>query len=711
MKMNQFQSEILIATHDARRERVRLEPAFNSGAAGTVHHIVGDPSRVVKLYNPDILKKDGKVYEAKINAMLGHVPSLPVPPKVPDSPVEGDIIQIAWPLAIARNKAGFAGFVMPAIEVQHTIELEFVMQAKQARAHNLRSDLGSRLLLAHNLAAVVHGIHAQGHAVVDMKPVNMRFYKHELYMAVLDCDGFSISGFPAHQVTRDYLAPEYQGMQAITKPELQDRFALALIIFRLLNFGIHPYAGVPQVHGVPDEIELRIRDGLYAYGSRANARISPVPGSAHACLPGGLRQMFDMAFGRVPSLRPSALDWAQALAQHASVPGSKPESCGAGHLRFPGMPCGNCLREQITQGALARKPATAGGRKKTQASPGTFIPASPSSGSAAQSPPSPKASTAISGMDILLFTGVVALVALAVGWITHRFDYPGIGLTVFGVILIAAAVRKAKTYPFGLVIGLIVLAMGSKYAWHALFGDEAGSTPPASAAVASVAPKPPEPRSDSMAPPQPVLEHTQPTAKANPDRATVSGESWVVQLGIYRDQANVRNLTEKLERLGYDFSIELLPGSDGSNRTAVRAGPFPTGELAERARERIRQIGVNGIIAMQNGPPPASQLRAGPEEQGNGKDPIPAGRALSAGEQSGRGASGREIASTDQTGQASGEELQQTASRPVPIDPRIRCAKKDNFISRGLCESRACQKPEYSGHPYCENYRQQAGSQ
>lgn len=314
-------------------------------------------------------------------------------------------------------------------------------------------------------------------------------------------------------------------------------------------------------------------------------------------------------------------------------------------------------------------------------------------------------------MDILLFTGVVALVVLAVGWITHRFSYTGIGWTMFGVVLIAAAVRKARTYPFGLAIGLIVLAMGSKYAWHALFGDEAGSTPPAPAAVASVAPKPPEPRSDSMAPPQPVQEHTQPTVKANPDRATVSGERWVVQLGIYRDQANVRNLTEKLERLGYDFSIELLPGSDGSNRTAVRAGPFPTGELAERARERIKQIGLNGVVAMQDGPSPANQFLAAPVEQGSAEGPIHVGRALPAEKESVRGASGHEIASTVPAGQASGEELQQPASRPVPLDPRMRCAKKDNFISRGLCESRACQKPEYSGHPYCENYRQQAGSQ
>lgn len=51
------------------------------------------------------------------------------------------------------------------------------------------------------------------------------------------------------------------------------------------------------------------------------------------------------------------------------------------------------------------------------------------------------------------------------------------------------------------------------------------------------------------------------------------------------------------------------------------------------------------------------------------------------------------------------------ASGIAPADPRERCAKKDNFISKALCESRTCQKPEYSKHPYCESYRQQVGNQ
>ncbi|MDT3736152.1 MAG: SPOR domain-containing protein [Denitratisoma sp.] len=88
-------------------------------------------------------------------------------------------------------------------------------------------------------------------------------------------------------------------------------------------------------------------------------------------------------------------------------------------------------------------------------------------------------------------------------------------------------------------------------------------------------------------------------AKAKPAPAAASGEQWVVQLGAYRDQANVRNLTAKLKQQGYNFYTEALSSPDGSDRTRVRAGPFPSKEAAEAARDRIRRIGVDGVVAQK----------------------------------------------------------------------------------------------------------------
>lgn len=75
-------------------------------------------------------------------------------------------------------------------------------------------------------------------------------------------------------------------------------------------------------------------------------------------------------------------------------------------------------------------------------------------------------------------------------------------------------------------------------------------------------------------------------------------EQWVVQLGAYQNTANVQQLTAKLKEMGlpsYTEKIELPQGG----RTRVRAGPFNSREVADRARMRIKNIGVDGSVAQK----------------------------------------------------------------------------------------------------------------
>lgn len=111
---------------------------------------------------------------------------------------------------------------------------------------------------------------------------------------------------------------------------------------------------------------------------------------------------------------------------------------------------------------------------------------------------------------------------------------------------------------------------------------------------ASTANKSVEPQSAAMAEAKPAAKKPE---EAKPAALAGNGEQWVVQLGAYKDQANVRNLTAKLKQQGYNFYTEALSSPDGSARTRVRAGPFRTKEAAEAARERIKRIGVDGVVA------------------------------------------------------------------------------------------------------------------
>ena len=115
---------------------------------------------------------------------------------------------------------------------------------------------------------------------------------------------------------------------------------------------------------------------------------------------------------------------------------------------------------------------------------------------------------------------------------------------------------------------------------------------------AATASMPPEPRTASPVDDRQMAKKPE-EAKAKPTPVAPGGEQWVVQLGAYRDQANVRNLTAKLKQQGYSFYTEALPSSDGISKTRVRAGPFSNKEAAEAARSRIKRIGVDGVVAQK----------------------------------------------------------------------------------------------------------------
>src|SRR5690606_2920562 len=123
--------------------------------------------------------------------------------------------------------------------------------------------------------------------------------------------------------------------------------ALAVVIFRLLNFGIHPFTGKPASQRVPTDIPGRIRAGCYAYGRTPNPAMAPSPVSGHALMPGELREMFDRAFGG--RSRPGAEEWAGLLARYARRDGGQLVRCtrNPAHQHFSGLACAACARAQL----------------------------------------------------------------------------------------------------------------------------------------------------------------------------------------------------------------------------------------------------------------------------------------------------------------------------------------------------------------------------
>ena len=85
-----------------------------------------------------------------------------------------------------------------------------------------------------------------------------------------------------------------------------------------------------------------------------------------------------------------------------------------------------------------------------------------------------------------------------------------------------------------------------------------------------------------------------PAESAKPGPAA-NGE-YVVLIGAFANPANVKQLQGKLGELNIKVYTEILDSPQGK-KTRVRAGPFPSRDAAEKALEKMKRIGVNGVVA------------------------------------------------------------------------------------------------------------------
>ena len=90
-----------------------------------------------------------------------------------------------------------------------------------------------------------------------------------------------------------------------------------------------------------------------------------------------------------------------------------------------------------------------------------------------------------------------------------------------------------------------------------------------------------------------ILAGKSPASESSPPG---SNGAYVVLIGAFSNASNVKQLQTKLGELGIKVYTEPLDSPEG-RKTRVRAGPFTSREAAEKALEKMRRIGVNGVIA------------------------------------------------------------------------------------------------------------------
>lgn len=124
--------------------------------------------------------------------------------------------------------------------------------------------------------------------------------------------------------------------------------------------------------------------------------------------------------------------------------------------------------------------------------------------------------------------------------------------------------------------------------------------------VASAPPvKPAQPVNESIGKPAANSMDSKGDSGTGNAKATVPATAanvFVVQLGAFSDpgkaRQQLRSVTSKDSRSKvYTETLEVDIGADKGEITRVRVGPFDTREEAERAREKLKKLGFDGVVA------------------------------------------------------------------------------------------------------------------
>jgi hypothetical protein len=341
--MNNSQIQYFNALYpNGDKKRIYLGKLIHKGgAAGKIYMNASEENSVAKIFHS---KNKAAQYKNKLIAMLLNKPDLP--PALMDGE---EYVQIAWPTALLEDdKKNIIGYLMPLVNMMEAVPLDHIMQKAVRNKLNISEKYSHRVFAAYNVAAMVAALHNCGHHIIDLKPSNISVYKENMMVAIVDCDGFSIQGeknrYPAEFVSDEYIYPEGMDLGCDEMNEEQDKFALAVILFKLLNNGIHPFSGTPyKTEDIPLTIQDRIENYHYPYGKIKSKYQKPHPYSTHEYFDDRTIELFDRAFTKGKK-RPTALEWKEHIWELLNS--LKTCKNNGNHAYFVKNKCGLCAIEK-----------------------------------------------------------------------------------------------------------------------------------------------------------------------------------------------------------------------------------------------------------------------------------------------------------------------------------------------------------------------------
>ncbi len=298
---------------------------LGGGNEGEVYAIQNDPAYAVKIYHEG--KRPGPVQTAKLAAMEGKTP--PGPLESPGFPT------LAWPRELIRDNttATLVGFIMPRVSTDHFVPIgTYCNPEARKRTVPVEYASGNHITgvsnaIIRNFTQTAHRLHLVGALIGDVNDNNVLINPTDGFISIIDCDSFQYTDqstnqtFPCTVGRPEYTAPELMDLMStqcgkpqcdtssdphrtsygcITRNKEHDLFAIAVVIFKLLMDGTHPYDCIvsgPTAHQT-NSLRDRIHSRYFAYGSRKPTHIRPAAQNQkrYERIPPALRTLFERAF-------------------------------------------------------------------------------------------------------------------------------------------------------------------------------------------------------------------------------------------------------------------------------------------------------------------------------------------------------------------------------------------------------------------------------